>query len=106
MARIRKARSDRNHAIYCITNIATNEQYIGLTVVAGTVKKALHIRMQKHMERARNENKEWGLCKSLREHGPANFVYGILYVVRGKKAAHVAELELIRNHAPQLNTFK
>jgi len=106
MARIRKARSDRNHAIYVIQNVLTNEQYIGITVIAGGIKRALKVRMQKHAERARNECKNWGLCNSLREHGPENFVYGLLAIVRGKKEAHVAELEMIRTHNPALNTFK
>ena len=78
----------------------------GTTVAAGGVKKALHVRMQKHAERARNENKNWGLCKSLREYGAENFAYGLLMVVRGKKAAHAVEMELIRNFNPELNTFK
>jgi len=106
MARQRKARSDRNHAIYLITNTVTNEQYIGITVIVGNIKKAIRVRCQKHAERARNENKNWGLCNALREHGAENFTYGLLQVVRGKKNAHAVELELIRSINPALNTFK
>jgi hypothetical protein len=105
MARTRKARNDRLHAIYVITNLTTGEQYVGLTVCSGNVKKALHIRMQKHAERARNENKGWALCNSIRQYGPEIFVYGLLEIVRGKKAAHQRETEIIREHNPALNTF-
>jgi hypothetical protein len=105
MARVRKARSDRKHALYVITCIATNEQYIGLTVASGNVKMRLRVRMQKHAERARNENRAWGLCEALRTHGPENFTYGLLETVNGKLAAHHRELELIRTHNPALNTF-
>lgn len=105
MARIRKARTDRNHAIYVITNLVTGEQYVGLTVCSGSVKQRLKVRMQKHAERARNENKNWALCNSLREYGPENFTYGLLEIVRGKKEAHARETQLIREYNPALNTF-
>ena len=105
MARTRKARSDRRHALYVITCIATNEQYIGLTVASGNIKYRLRVRMQKHAERARNENLDWALCNALREHGPENFTYGLIETIRGKAEAHVRELELIRNFKPMLNTF-
>lgn len=101
----RKARSDKNHAIYVITNIVTGEQYVGLTVASGNVKNRLKVRMQKHAERARNENKPWALCESLRTYGPESFTYGLLEIVRGKTAAHNRELELIRQHNPALNTL-
>lgn len=101
----RKARSDKNHAIYVITNIVTGEQYVGLTVASGNVKNRLKVRMQKHAERARNENKPWTLCESLRTYGPESFTYGLLEIVRGKTAAHSRELELIRQHNPALNTL-
>ena len=106
MARTRKARSDRNHVVYCITCVVTGGQYVGITVAAGGVKKALHVRMQKHAERARNENKGWGLCDAIRSYGPESFVYGLLEIVRGKAAAHKRETELIKIHSPELNTFK
>ena len=106
MARARKARNDRNHVIYAITNTVTQEQYIGLTVAQGGLRKALKVRMQKHAQRARVENKNWGLCENLRKYGPESFVYGALCIVRGKKAAHAVELEMIRKHVPTLNTFK
>jgi hypothetical protein len=60
--------------------------------------------MQKHIRRAVTENKDWGLCQSIREHGIEAFTYGIVEFVRGRKPAHARERELIRVHAPELNT--
>jgi hypothetical protein len=100
----RKARNDRRHAIYCITCIVTGEQYVGITVASGSVKQRLKVRMQKHAERARNENKDWGLCAALRTHGVENFNYGVLELVRGKLAAHRREMEIVRAFMPALNT--
>ena len=99
----RKKRSDRSHAIYCITNTVTNEQYVGITVATGGVKKALKVRIQKHVRRALTEDKNWSLCSSIREHGPENFTYGLLEIVRGKLAAHAREVEIIKAHRPALN---
>ena len=104
MARTRKRRNDSNHCIYVITNVVTGEQYIGLTVASGNVKKALKVRMQKHAERARNEDKNWGLCEALRTHGPEAFTYGLVEIVRGRLNAHARERELIALYAPALNT--
>lgn len=108
MLKNRKRRKDRNHLIYVITNVHTNEQYIGLTGIgiSGSVKKTLKRRMQKHMQRALAENKNWGLCNALREYGAQSFTYGLVDVVRGKLAAHQRELELIREYQPSLNTFR
>ena len=104
MARIRKARQDRKHAVYVITNIVTNEQYVGITVCANQVKKALKVRIQKHIRRALTENKSWALCESIREYGAEAFEYGVLEFVRGRKPAHKRERELINGHAPALNS--
>ena len=101
----RKARSDRNHAIYVITNVVTAEQYIGVTVCSGNLRKALKVRIQKHVRRALTENKDWALCKSIREHGVESFTYGVVETVRGKAAAHARERELTRVHNPVLNTL-
>ena len=101
----RKTRSDRLHALYVITNTITGEQYVGLTIASGNVKKRLHVRMQKHAQRARVENKQWALCISLRTYGPEAFTYGLLEIVRGKLAAHARERELINEFNPALNTF-
>lgn len=104
---LRKRRTDRNQVIYYIRNLVTDQEYIGLTVLSfnGNVKRTLIRRMQKHMQRAMTENKDWGLSRSLREYGNENFVFGVVEVVRGKKAAHARETELINTLQPQLNTF-
>ena len=62
----RKRRSDRNQVIYYIQDIVTLEYYIGLTALEfkGNVRKTLHRRMQKHLQRALAENKNWGLYLS------------------------------------------
>jgi hypothetical protein len=101
----RKTRTDRNHAIYVITNVNTNEQYIGVTVCSGSLKKALKVRIQKHVRRALTENKDWALCKSIREHGVSAFTYGLVETVRGKVEAHQRERELTRVYSPVLNTL-
>jgi group I intron endonuclease len=106
VAKKRKARSDRNHAIYTILNNVTGEQYIGITAISSTVRRALAVRVRKHIQRARAENKTWGLCESIRTHGNSAFTYGLLEVVRGKKAAHARETALIKEFNPALNTFK
>ena len=103
----RKRRSDRNHVIYFIEDVVTRDVYIGLTAVSfkGNVRKTLNRRMQKHMQRALAENKDWGLSRALRERGAERFVFGVVEVVRGKKAAHARETELINTMQPSLNTF-
>lgn len=101
----RKTRTDRNHAIYVITNVLTEQQYIGVTVCSGSLKKALKVRMQKHVRRALTENKDWALCNSIREFGAEAFTYGLVETLRGKAPAHARERELTREFAPELNTL-
>ena len=103
----RKRRTDRNQVIYYIRDTVTLEYYIGLTALCfnGNVRKTLTRRMQKHMQRAMTENKDWGLSRALREHGAERFVFGTLEVVRGKRPAHARETELINTLKPALNTF-
>ena len=103
----RKRRTDRNQVIYFIQDKVTLEYYIGLTAVcfAGNLRKTLNRRMQKHMQRALTENKDWGLSRALRQNGAERFVFGKLEVVRGKRPAHARETELINTLQPQLNTF-
>ena len=103
----RKRRSDRNQVIYYIEDVMTHEVYIGLTALSfkGNVFRTLRRRMQKHMQRALAENKNWGLSRALRERGAERFVFGVVEVVRGKKAAHARETELINTMQPALNTF-
>ena len=100
----RKRRQDTKHVVYVITNTVTQEQYIGITVCGQQVRKALKVRMQKHVRRAVTENKNWALCVSLREYGPENHTYGVLEFVRGRKPAHAIERDIINNDVPELNT--
>lgn len=103
----RKRRTDRNQVIYYIQDVVTLDYYIGLTAMcfAGNVRKTLTRRMQKHMQRALTENKNWGLSRALREQGAERFVFGVVEVVRGKSPAHARETELINSLQPALNTF-
>jgi len=103
----RKRRTDRNQVIYFIQDVVTEEYYIGLTAMCynGNVRKTLTRRMQKHMQRALTENKNWGLSRTLRERGAERFVFGVIEVVRGKRPAHARETELINTLQPSLNTF-
>jgi hypothetical protein len=103
----RKRRTDRNQVIYFIQDKVTLEYYIGLTAMcfAGNIKKTLNRRMQKHMQRALAENKDWGLSVALRTRGAERFVFGVVEVVRGKRPAHARETELINTLQPALNTF-
>lgn len=103
----RKRRSDINHVIYVVTNTLTGEQYVGLAGVSPAgVYASMRVRARKHVQRANAENKDWGLCKNIREYGPEAFTFGLLEIVRGKAAAHVRELEYIRAYNPSLNTFR
>ena len=103
----RKRRTDRNQVIYFIQDTVTLEYYIGLTAVSfkGNVFRTLRRRMQKHMQRALTENKDWGLSRALRERGAERFVFGVVEIVRGKRPAHARETELINTLQPALNTF-
>jgi hypothetical protein len=101
----RKTRSDRNHAIYVITNNVTGDFYVGVTVCSGSMNKALKVRFQKHVRRALTENKDWALCASIREFGPEVFTYELIEKIRGKAEAHARERELTRELQPALNTL-
>ena len=99
----RKKRSDRTHVIYMIKS--GDDFYIGVTAkTESTVKKSVMTRCRKHLYRSRSEDKSWALYEAIRERGIGAFTVGILAVLRGKTAAHKLERELIRTHAPNLNT--
>ena len=100
----RKRRQDTTHAVYCITNTKTGQQYVGITVCGRNVRQALKIRIQKHVRRALTEGRDWDLCRSIREHGTLAHTYGLLELVRGRKPAHTREREIIREFGPALNT--
>ena len=101
---IRKKRTDRNHVVYCITCLETGKQYVGLTVLQGTVNKALALRLNHHFRRARRTDKSWELCKHLRKH--ESIVIDPTPAPRGKKAAHELEVFMIGLLKPVLNTHR
>ena len=100
----RKRRQDTKHAVYMLVNTNTNEHYVGITVCGNAVNRALKVRFQKHVRRAVTENKDWALCRSIREHGAGAFVMLLVDVVRGRKPAHAVEREIINSAMPELNT--
>jgi hypothetical protein len=101
---MRKKRSDRNHVIYAVT--AEGQKYIGLTVANGQAYlRSVKVRVQKHISRALKEDKDWSFCQFIRENPEVQLRYEVLEVVRGRKAAHSRERELIASLSPSLNTF-
>ena len=101
----RKRRSDRNYLVYTITNQVTGDQYIGITVRTQTVYRTLRRRIQKHVQRALAEPKDWALSQSIRTYGAEAFTFGFVEQIRGRKPAYQRERELIREYQPALNTF-
>jgi hypothetical protein len=103
---MKKKRCDRNHVIYAMTVPETGDQYIGLTVAQGQAfLRSVKVRVQKHLSRAKQENKDWSLYSFLRENPDVTIQYEVLEVVRGRKPAHQRERQLIAEFAPTLNTF-
>ena len=103
---MRKKRSDRNHVLYRVTCVDTGDTYIGLTVALGQAYvKSVKIRWQKHVSRAKCENKNWNFCNALRKLAGCDWQYEVIDIVRGRKNAHQAERELIAFFEPSLNTF-
>jgi hypothetical protein len=103
---MRKKRSDRNHVIYQVTCVDTGDTYIGLTVAQGQAYvKSVKIRWQKHVSRAKCEDKNWAFCKAIRKLAECQWQYQVLEIVRGRKNAHQREREYIYECVPSLNTF-
>lgn len=101
---MRKKRSDRNYVLYQLT--AENETYIGLTVAQGQAfLRSVKVRVQKHLSRAKREDKNWTLYAFLRSNPEVQLQYEVLEVVRGRKPAYQREREIIAEVAPTLNTF-
>jgi len=99
----RKKRTDRLHFIYCLQ--VKNLTYVGITAkTCSTAKKSVQTRFNKHIYRARTEDKKWALYVALRKYGPEQFTVTILETMRGKKEAHARETELIHSMKPKLNT--
>ena len=100
-----KKRCDRNHVVYCIT-AETGDTYIGITVAQGQAYlRSVKVRVQKHLSRARCENKGWALYSFLKDNPEVKLTYHVVEVVRGRKPAHQRERELIAELSPTLNTF-
>jgi hypothetical protein len=101
-----KKRNDRNHIIYQI--IGPQGSYIGVTAkTETTVNKSVRARIAKHYYRAKTETKAWMLCELLRGYASKEDIdVRVLEIIRGKKAAHDRERELIREQNPFYNTDK
>ena len=99
---MRKKRSDRNYILYSLN--VNGESYIGLTVANGRAYwNALKLRVQKHISRSIREDKDWSLCKAIRN---ADVIeYEVLEVIRGRADAYQRERELIKQYQPSLNDF-
>lgn len=101
----RKRRNDRTHLVYALQCEPTGERYIGITVSIGRAyQKSVKVRWQKHVYHAMVEGRDYTLQRAIRKHGAASFSHELLYIVRGKAAAHEIERQLIDNEAPELNT--
>lgn len=101
---MRKKRNDRNYVLYRL--LMGSESYVGLTVSNGRAfLRSVKVRVQKHLSRARRENKDWSLYAFLRENEEIQVQYEVLEVVRGRKPAYQRERELIAELSPTLNTF-
>jgi hypothetical protein len=99
---MRKKRNDRNYVLYRL--YIDGQEYIGLTVSVGRAfLRSVKVRVQKHISRAKVENKDWTVCAALRN---AEVVeYELIEVIRGRKAAYNRERELIAEYQPELNDF-
>ena len=103
---MRKKRNDRNYVLYQIVAEDTGDNYIGLTVATGRAfLRSVKVRVQKHMSRAKREDKNWALCEFIRENPDAALTYEVLDVVRGRKRAYEIERQYIEELQPTLNTF-
>jgi hypothetical protein len=102
---MRKKRSDRNYVLYNISCETTGDTYVGLTVATGRAfLRSVKVRVQKHLSRARRENKDWNLYTFLRQN-ENDLKYEVLEVIRGRKNAYQREREIINEFNPTLNTF-
>jgi len=99
---MRKKRNDRNYILYQLT--VDDQTYIGLTVAVGRAfLRSVKVRVQKHLSRAKVENKDWSICAALQN--AVVIQYEVLEVVRRRKNAYARERELIYSMEPTLNDF-
>ena len=101
---IRKKRVDRTHIIYELR--VNGASYIGVTAkTETTINKSVLARAAKHFYRAKKENKDWLLCRALRELNDKSEIEVLVHeTLRGKSAAHKREVALRRAINPTLNT--
>lgn len=103
---MRKKRNDRNYVLYRVCAEDVGASYIGLTVATGRAfLRSVKVRVQKHLSRARREDKDWTFCKFIRENPETELRYEVIEVVRGRKPAYQRERELIAKYQPELNDF-
>lgn len=103
---MRKKRNDRNYVLYQVSSEDTGDSYIGLTVATGRAfLRSVKVRVQKHLSRAKCENKDWSFCNFIRQNPDVQLRYSVIEVVRGRKVAYQRERELIAAYEPTLNTF-
>lgn len=103
---MRRKRNDRNYVLYQIVAEDTGDNYIGLTVATGRAfLRSVKVRVQKHMSRAKRENKDWAFCEFIRQNPDAALTYEVLDIVRGRKKAYEIERQYIEEFQPTLNTF-
>jgi len=99
-------KANSNQVIYKLTNRVTGEFYVGLTVAAfgKDFLRAARARFNRHVCRARRENKQWALCLSIRKYGRPSFEVSVIDVIRTKQVAHQVEIAYINSLQPQLNS--
>ena len=103
---MRRKRNDRNYVLYQIVAEDTGDNYIGLTVATGRAfLRSVKVRVQKHMSRAKREDKNWAFCEFIRQNPDAALTYEVLDIVRGRKKAYEIERQYIEEFQPTLNTF-
>ena len=104
---MRKKRSDRNHIVYEIVNTINGKRYIGITQAIGRAfNYSVLRRFQKHMSRAKQENKDWALYNDMRKYGPDVYDVYVFDIVRGKQEAHDIEREQLKLNNYKLNSKK
>ena len=104
---MRKKRSDRNHIIYELYNNENHKRYIGVTACIGRAfNYSVLRRFQKHMSRAKQENKDWALYNDMRKYGPDVYDVYVFDIVRGKAEAHRIEREQLKLNDYKLNSKK
>lgn len=101
----RKKRIDRNHIVYEIINTVNFKRYIGVTQAIGRAfNYSAYRRFQKHISRAKQENRDWALYKDMKKYGPDVYDVYVKDVVRGKAEAHRLEKFYLNNFQYKLNT--